>query len=214
MIPDNRRTTTTLVNPPLPIGYSPVPSGTIATVVTYLEMTTPPPRSSAPTIDSFPLPVLWRAPDLDAYRSLYREIGRDWLWVSRLEMADDDLRAVLADPLVRVYTLADGVRHIGLLELDFREAGQCELAFLGLRTDAIGTGAGRFLMGFAIDRAWSEPIRRFWLHTCSFDHPRAVAFYQRSGFRPYAFMVEVVNDPRLSGLMPRDAAPQVPLLGR
>jgi hypothetical protein len=27
-------------------------------------------------------------------------------------------------------------------------------------------------------------VRRVWLHTCTFDHPSAVAFYQRSGFIP------------------------------
>jgi GNAT superfamily N-acetyltransferase len=202
------------INHPLPIGYSPVPSGMIASVVTYLEMTAPPSRRSTSKTDCFPPPFLWRTPGLDEYRALFRAVGQDWLWVSRLEMADDDLRTVLEDPLVHVYTLTDGVREIGLLELDFREPGQCELSFLGLRTEAIGTGAGRFLMSFAIDRAWSEPIRRFWLHTCSFDHPRAPAFYRRSGFRPYAFMIEVVNDPRLTGLIPSYAAPQVPLLGK
>jgi GNAT superfamily N-acetyltransferase len=201
-----------IVNQPLQTGYSPVPAGKIASVVTYLEMNER--RSSRETrrTDSFAPPLLWRAPEVDAYRALYRVIGQDWLWFSRLTMADDELRALLAEPRVRVYVLKDGREDIGLLELDFREEGQCELAFLGLRKEAIGKGAGRFLMNFAIDRAWSEPIRRLWLHTCSFDHPEAVAFYRRSGFCPYAFMVEVVDDPRVLGLIPRAAAPQVPLL--
>jgi hypothetical protein len=51
-----------------------------------------------------------------------------------------------------------------------------------------------------------------WVHTCHFDHPSALAFYQRSGFRPYAVMVEVHPDPRLMGAMPKDASPQVPLV--
>jgi GNAT superfamily N-acetyltransferase len=213
MIRDSHRRAAANVNHPLSIGYSPVSSGMTASVVTYLEMTAPPPRRAASNTDCFPAPLLWRAPDLDQYRALYRAVGQDWLWVSRLEIADDDLRMILADPLVRVYTLTDGARHVGLLELDFREPDQCELAFLGLRNEVIGTGVGRSLMSFAIDRAWSESIRRFWLHTCSFDHPRAITFYLRSGFRPYACMVEVMNDPRLTGLIPRYAAPQVPLLG-
>jgi hypothetical protein len=68
------------------------------------------------------------------------------------------------------------------------------------------------LVNFAIDRAWARPIRRLWAHTCNFDHPAALAFYYRSGFRPYAFMVDVADDPRLTGHMPRTAAPHVPLL--
>ncbi len=66
-------------------------------------------------------------------------------------------------------------------------------------------------MAHAIALAWSRPIRRFWVHTCNFDHPSALAFYQRAGFRPYATMVEVTEDPRLLGLLPKSAAPHVPL---
>ncbi|HEY1447300.1 MAG TPA: hypothetical protein VGF33_02075, partial [Caulobacteraceae bacterium] len=63
-----------------------------------------------------------------------------------------------------------------------------------------------------IEEAWSRPIRRLWVHTCTFDHPSALGFYVRSGFAPYAFMVEVLPDPRLTGQLPPDAAPHVPLI--
>ena len=82
-------------------------------------------------------------------------------------------------------------RDIGLLELDFREAGTCELSFFGVVPDAVGGGAGRWLMNEALKRAWVRPISRLWVHTCSLDHPAALGFYQRSGFRPYQVMVEV-----------------------
>jgi GNAT superfamily N-acetyltransferase len=207
----DQRRAATIVNPPLSIGVSPIPSGTIASVVTYLEMNERPPSRNTPAAD-LPRPLLWRRPEVDAYRALYRMIGQEWLWFSRLAISDKELRAILADSRVQVYVLNDGPQQIGLLELDFREEGHCELAFFGLKKEAIGRGLGRFLMNFAIERAWSEPIERLWLHTCSFDHPDAVAFYRRSGFHPYAFMVEVIDDPRLSGLIPRDSAPHVPLL--
>ena len=67
-------------------------------------------------------------------------------------------------------------------------------------------------MNRAIERAWSQPIRRFWVHTCTLDSPGAIGFYQRSGFRPYAIEVEVADDPRLSGHLPRTAAPHVPII--
>jgi GNAT superfamily N-acetyltransferase len=199
-------------NPPLPCGYSFVPEGKIASVVTYLEMKERPPERQTPAIGTFPMPSHWPAPDLDKYRALYRMVGQDWLWFSRLRMSDDDLQEILLDPLVQVYVLSNCSHQIGLLELDFREPGQCELAFLGLKNDAIGKGAGRFFMNFAIECAWSRPVTRFWVHTCSFDHTEAVPFYRRSGFRPYAVMIEVVDDPRLIGVLPREAAPPVPLL--
>ncbi|MFL5217644.1 MAG: GNAT family N-acetyltransferase, partial [Microvirga sp.] len=57
-----------------------------------------------------------------------------------------------------------------------------------------------------------RPIARLWVHTCSLDHPRAVAFYLGAGFRPYKRAIEVADDPRLTGDLPRDAEPQVPLI--
>lgn len=200
------------VNPSLPDGYSAVPAGKIANVVTCLEMRERPPARPVPPADAALRVDRWEKPELAAYRALFREIGEEWMWFSRLVMPDDQLSAILGDPDVHVYALKDGERRVGLLELDFRTPGECELTFFGLVTDAIGQGAGRILMNTAIDKAWERPIDRFWVHTCHFDHPGAVSFYQRSGFRPYAFMVEVTDDPRLTGQMRRDAARHVPLI--
>jgi GNAT superfamily N-acetyltransferase len=201
-------------NPLLPDGYSPIPAGKLVNAVTFVEMCERPATSRAVIGTSAFAISRWRSPDLDAYRTLFRAVGEDWLWCSRLGLTDEDLAAVLSDPGIELFVLHDGDARIGLLELDFREDQECEITWFGVVRDAIGKGAGRFMMDFAIDTAWAHPIRRLWLHTCSFDHPDAVAFYRRSGFRPYAFMVEVENDPRLAGLLPRTAAPQIPLLER
>lgn len=201
-----------VTNPPLPSGYSPVLPGQLVNAVTCLEMRAPPPIKPEPHSDDALVLQRWPTPDLEEYRALFRRIGEDWLWDSHLSMADDTLRALLDDPRLETYVLRDGPSPVGLLELDFREDGECELLFFGLVKEAIGQGAGRLLMNHAIARAWARPIRRFWLHTCHFDHPGAIAFYRRSGFTPYAFMVEVMDDPRLVGTLPRSAAPHVPLI--
>lgn len=201
-----------MTNPPLPLGYSPIGPGLLANVVTCLEMTERPKLRAARPVDAPVVLQRFDPPDLDAYRALFRRVGADWLWGSRLEMADEKLLGILTHPQVEAYALRRGREAIGLLELDFREEGVCELAFFGLAKEAIGQGLGRYLMDQAVAKAWAKPIRRFWVHTCTFDHPGAVAFYQRSGFRPYAFAVEVHEDPRLAGQLPRTAAPQVPLL--
>ena len=67
-------------------------------------------------------------------------------------------------------------------------------------------------MDKAIQLAWAEPIDRFWVHTCTLDHPRALAFYMRSGFTAYRRELEVADDPRLTGVLPREAAPQIPII--
>ncbi|PSO21129.1 GNAT family N-acetyltransferase [Bradyrhizobium sp. MOS003] len=194
----------------LPDGYSNVPAGKIAAVVTHLEMNAPPARRDDP-------PGAWTlrkvdAPALPWYRDLFRRVGEDWLWFSRARMTDAELAAIIHAPGVDVYALTLDGRDEGLLELDFREPGQCELVYFGVTGRLIGTGAARFLMNRALAMAWSRDVHRVWVHTCTFDPPSAVAFYERSGFRPFHRQIEIADDPRLDGTAPRDAAKHVPII--
>lgn len=194
----------------LPDGYSDVPGGKIAAVVTHLEMTERP----APRLDAAGGWSLRRVemPPIDWFRDLYLRVGEEWLWFSRIRMPDEELAERLQAPQLEVYALVDGGRDEGLLELDFREPGHCEIGMFGVTAKLVGTGAGRWLMNRALEIAWSRPIDRLWLHTCTFDHPSALAFYQRSGFRPFRRQVEVADDPRLDGIAPRDVARHVPVI--
>ena len=195
----------------LPDGYGQVPAGKLAAVVTCLQMHHRP--ALRPEREDVPWQLRRIAePDTSWYRGLFAHVGRDWLWSSRLAMPLPTLAATIRHPDVEVYALSVGDRDEGLLELDFRETGDCELAFFGLTSAMLGTGAGRWLMNRAIDGAWARPIRRLWVHTCTLDHPGALAFYLRSGFEPYERLVEVFDDPRIAGHVPRSAAPGVPLL--
>lgn len=195
----------------IPDGYHDVRAGALAAVVTYLEMTAAPLLRPEPAAASWSLRPMAQ-PGLDWYRDLYRRVGADWLWSSRLSLTDAALSAVLGAPGVAVHSLMKDGRDEGLLELDFRVPGECELAFLGVTPALVGHGAGRWLMNRAVALAWSQPIRRFWVHTCTLDAPEALPFYLRSGFAPYARKVEVYDDPRLSGVLPPTAAPQVPII--
>ena len=146
------------------------------------------------------------------FRDLYLRVGQEWLWFSRMRMPDAELADIIQSPLVEVYALVHDGRDEGLLELDFRDAGQCELVFFGVTAKLIGSGAGRWLMNRALELSWSRPITRVWVHTCTFDHPMALTFYQRSGFRPFRRQVEIADDPRLDGTAPRDVARHVPVI--
>jgi GNAT superfamily N-acetyltransferase len=198
-------------NPRLPNDLYDLGPDQIANIITCLEMSANPlagaPREFAPPFALVPF-----RGDLAAYRALFRRIGADWLWYSRLFMPDAKLKAILADPLVEAVVLEKDGDGIGLLELDFREKDECELVFFGLAREAIGTGLGRILMDQALARAWAKPIRRLWVHTCTFDHPAALPFYVRSGFRPYALQIEVHPDPRVTGHLPRHVAPHIALI--
>lgn len=190
-------------------GFHDIPQGKVAAVVTHLEMRAPPPPRPAP-ID----PDIRRAthPQIDWYRALFRRVGGDdWLWFSRLNLDDSALHAIISDPDVEIWTIRHRGADEGLLELDFRQTGACELAFLALTPALSGTGAGRALMNRAIARAWARPITRFHVHTCTLDSPAALDFYRRSGFTPIRQQIEIADDPRLTGKLPLDAGPHVPL---
>ena len=188
---------------------TPVPAEMIATVVTSLEIRERPklrPMSAAP----FRL-VRWTAPSLEKYRALFRRVGEPWMWFSRLVMTDGALTAIIHDPAVDIYAVEDrrGI-EIGILELDFRKAGEAEIGFLGFVPELAGKGHGGWLMAQALALGWRKGIERMWVHTCTLDHPGALGFYRRHGFVPFERAIETFADPRLAGVLDRDAAPHVP----
>jgi len=193
------------------MGLTPVAPSELATIVTTLEMTRRPPLRPLP---ASPLRLVrWERPDPDKYRLLFRRVGGPWLWFSRLVMSDSDLAAILHDPAVEVYAVTDPRgTEVGLLELDFRALPDCELSFLGLVPELNGKGLGQWLMAQAKSLAWRKGVERFWVHSCTLDSPAALRFYLRSGFVAYARAVETFVDPRIANILPRDAAPHVPLL--
>ncbi len=195
----------------LPDGYYELPKGKLANVVTCLEMLSKPPAKDTSLADGFCLRRFSGA-DLSIFRELFKAIGENNMWFSRLFMTDEKLAEILDNPQVESYALCQSEKPIGMLELNFTEMPNCELAFFGLIPDTIGLGLGRTLMNIAITKAWEKPINRFWVHTCHFDHPAAVAFYKRSGFTPYSLMVEIHDDPRQTGHMDKTASPNVALI--
>jgi GNAT superfamily N-acetyltransferase len=194
----------------LPDGYSDVPAGKVAAVVTHLEMTERPAIANDP-VGAWTLRRV-EAPGLDWFRDLHRRIGDDWLWSSRLRMTDAQLAAMIRAPMVEIYALVEGGRDEGVLDLDFGKSSECEVRLFGVTAKLTGSGAGRWLMNRALQLIWSRPVNRVWLHTCSLDHPAALAFYRRAGFRPFRRQIEISDDPRLDGTVPRSAAPHVPII--
>ncbi len=193
--------------------FSPVAKGEIGTIITSLEMTARPPLRPMPISDM--RLERWSDVTVQKYRTLYRRIGEPWLWFSRLELNDAALAAIIHDPKVCIWAVKDRQDiEIGILELDFRETGQCEIAFFGLVPELAGKGHGKWLMSLALQAGWGEPgVKRMCVSTCTLDGPGALAFYVKSGFTPYQRQIETFPDPRLSGLIPRDSAPQIPLIG-
>lgn len=193
-------------------GITDLPPGKIAAIVTSLEMFAPPAkRADPPGLSGFSLDRIGRD-DVARYLAIYRVLGERWMWFSRLVTPVAEIEAMLADPAVEFFAVRADGRDVGLLELDFRVAGEGELSFFGLDETVLGRGAGRWLMNRGLERAWAQPISRFWVHTCTLDHPSALEFYQRSGFTVFKRSVEVDDDPRLAGHMPRNSVRHHPVI--
>ena len=193
------------------MSYDAVPDGELAAVVTYLEMGRPPEQPvSASSLSLRHIEV----PEPEHYRALFRLVGAPWLWFSRLIIDDAHLAGIIQHPKVELYAVAnESGADVGMVELDFREPGECELAFIGLVPELSGKGHGRWLLSEAVRLAWREGVDRIHVHTCSLDHPAALSAYRRAGFTPYKRAIERFPDPRLLGVLPKDCAPQIPLLG-
>jgi len=160
--------------------------------VTYLQMISPPERTSVAAADGLHV-VRARQPSVEFYRELYCAVGGAWNWVDRLLMPDEELRRILQHDRVEVHVLLVDDRPAGYAELDRRVEGEVELAYFGLMPAFIGQGLGRRFLDWAVDRAWSYGPRRVWLHTCELDHPAALSLYRKVGFDEYR--EEVISQP-------------------
>ena len=181
--------------------------------ITYLEMRERPqlPRIHAP----FGKLALMQAEacTVSFYRYLYETVGTPWLWYERRLIDDAALTAEIGKPSTEIFVLYVGGVPAGYFELDTQSARETELRYFGLVPEFIGRRLGPFLLQAAIDRAWERPIRRLWVHTRTFDHPKALGHYQRAGFTVYARRQLRFDDPRTRGILPRSLThPRLPPL--
>jgi GNAT superfamily N-acetyltransferase len=200
----------------IPDGYSELAPGKIASIVTYLEMTERPWKGATLSAGVVRLKQV-KKPELDWYRALFRRAGAQWLWFSRLTMGDEQLKTVLICPATELFLAEAEAGEIGMAELDRSKTPDVEITSFALFPEAIGKGLGRTFMTALLELAWDGPVKtektkRVWLHTCTLDSPAALGFYMKCGFRPYKRAVEVADDPRLRGVLPEGAAPQVPII--
>jgi ribosomal protein S18 acetylase RimI-like enzyme len=185
----------------------------LADTITYLEMTAKPLRLPRPAPAA--KLALMRAERCTPafYRYLYIQVGEPWLWFERRLWTDGQLRTHLARDDIEVSVFYVGGVPAGYFELQRAATGDTELCYFGLLPDFIGQGLGFHFLQAAVDNAWLGATRRLWVHTSSYDHPRALGLYQRAGFRVYARRDILFDDPRLTGALPRDIRhPRLPPL--
>ncbi len=154
--------------------------------VTWLTMTACPsydwprlPATHPATLLRAETPPLWY------FLSLYDAVGRDYSWEDMHREDPSEVQDWLNTPGVGLYTLLlKGFPH-GFFLLQEIDAVTTEIAYFGLVPEAVGAGLGTYLLRTAILTAWSrEGLETLTVNTCTLDHPRALAHYQKNGFTP------------------------------
>jgi GNAT superfamily N-acetyltransferase len=179
-------------------------------VITYLEMLERPSGRRVPApLDKL---ALMRAENCSVsfYRYLYDTVGEPWLWFERRLIDDAALARLITKPTIEVFVLYVRGVPAGFFELDTVAPRQTKLCYFGLIPDFIGRRLGPYLLQAAIDQAWSRPLDRFWLHTSTFDHPKALRTYQQAGFAVYDRRRVSFEDPRERGIVPKKLSQRLP----
>jgi GNAT superfamily N-acetyltransferase len=147
-------------------------------MLTHARRAVPPPRDGLAVIHV-------KQPTVRYYRYLYDAVGSRWQWQSRRKLSDEQLASIIEAPHNEVHVLHINGVPAGFAELDRSIADEVELVQFGLMPEYIGQGLGKWFLQWTIDRAWSYRPQRFWLHTCSNDHPNALSNYRKAGFEVF-----------------------------
>ncbi len=156
--------------------------GTMATVTTtYLEMTSADALNPVDAPDGITV-VECKIKQFQFNRFLYQLVGETWQWVDKLAWSEAQWQVFAENDNLRTWVAYVSGSPAGYYELQRQDGGSVEIAYFGLAPPFIGKGIGGFLLSHAIRSAWAwQGTRRVWVHTCNFDHPRALDNYKARG---------------------------------
>lgn len=119
-------------------------------------------------------------------RFLYQFVGKDWDWTDKLSWTAEQWQTYAEADNLRTWVAYWQGSPAGYYELQRQEQGDVEICYFGLVSRFIGHGFGGYLLTHTLRSAWAwEGTRRVWLHTCSLDHPAALANYKARGMQLY-----------------------------
>lgn len=158
----------------------------LSEVITYyLEMTDPGAlRPKLAQIHRLTIEQVGR-PSAEYNRFLYTAVGGDWYWTDRLPWTYQQWQDLVDRPEFQTWVAYVSGSPAGYFELEAQSGGNVEITSFGLLSAYIGQGLGGHLLTVAIEKAWLIGSSRVWLHTCSLDHPSALANYRARGFQVY-----------------------------
>lgn len=121
-------------------------------------------------------------PSPELNRFLYTAVGGDWFWIDRLSWPYRRWMEWLDRPEVETWVGSVSGTPAGYFELEVQPGGSVEIAYFGLLPAFVGRRLGGALLAAAVERGFDR-APRVWVHTCTLDHPGALANYVARGFR-------------------------------
>eukprot|EP01114_Cavostelium_apophysatum_P017956 TRINITY_DN5447_c0_g1_i1.p1 TRINITY_DN5447_c0_g1~~TRINITY_DN5447_c0_g1_i1.p1 ORF type:complete len:218 (-),score=13.47 TRINITY_DN5447_c0_g1_i1:9-638(-) len=179
--------------------------GKVYATVHYLEMFSNPQIPKHVLDPSMEVQIMQaKSITLSFYRYLYDTVGEPWLWLDRRKLNDAELAAIVRDPEVEIYVIYVKGVPAGFAELDKRTKPDIEIGYFGIMPEFIGMRIGHYFLGWIVEKAWSYNPRRFWVHTCTLDHPKALSVYKKCGFVEYKTEDEWSDDPWTTAVYPEN----------
>jgi GNAT superfamily N-acetyltransferase len=122
----------------------------------------------------------------EKYLDLYQSVSVGLSWFERLRISDEKLSQIIHDKDTYLLVLHHENIPIGMIEIKHNTTiNEMQIIYFGILETYIGKGIGAFFIQTSLAYAFGFSIQRLHLTTCSFDHPRALAFYQKQGFELY-----------------------------
>ncbi len=153
----------------------------IELLVTYMEMTDPS-EQPLPVASIKGVSIARERVGVDDYLWLYRSVGGPQRWDQRLKLDQRALRQLIERHDNDIHVLRVAGALAGFLEIDRGATPDFELMHFGIVPEHQGHRLGPLLLAVGLAAAWQHQPRRIKLHTDEWDHPGALAIYQRAGF--------------------------------
>ncbi|MFJ4067710.1 GNAT family N-acetyltransferase [Pseudomonas sp. NPDC089996] len=151
----------------------------------FLEMTSASDLQEKPQRDDLQI-IECEVPQAAFNRFLYQLVGTPWEWGDLDTWSEADWQALVEQDCHRTWVAYYRGAIAGYYELYRPDGCNSEIRYFGLASQFLGQGFGGALLSHAISSAWAwHGTRRVWVHTCTLDHPAALANYQARGFRIY-----------------------------
>ena len=120
--------------------------------------------------------------DFQLNKFFYKQIGKKYQWVDRLEWNDQDWINYVSNNKLSTFILKNDDEILGYFEVIFHEnKKESEIAYFGILEEYFGRKLGGFLLSEAIKKSFAFGASRVWVHTCSLDHKHALGNYLARG---------------------------------